>query len=915
MIALVVQAVVLSARLLGTTRVGHAVSGAAGLSFRPADSNASVVAGVFVPDVVGDYLTGGGGKWRAVVWPAAGHPPPSIGTFRDGFSARRAEDSDSVEAAYRPLGTHGCNVSKGGGGLRLQGRGKGECGLRTVDREVPLLSPFEAPVTVVLGGLWVGGGVLELRLGPLVASVRRAPGGTGVAADVRPAAGGPAVAVADVRCGRTAAEGATLRLGAGAANLSLELECTGPTRPAPTPHFFVGPGIPHGLSCPASRRQARCGGGAVTVSVTDGGVGGAAGLAVAASLGGAVGADPLRPTMAVPALPAVLWPLTDEVGGAWEPSLGEAQPLATDGLLDVTKPPFLADPTGRRDSTSALQAAVDWARAHYCAVFLPSGTFLLNDTLLLRGSPRAMATGHVPGPLPRGGATDDFLLDGVSSRYVPSFVVGDAKGKGAVLQLPPNTQGFGNPQAPKVLVDTFFLNAINRPEPNAMYNTVIVGVTVRIGDNNPGAVGVRLRGAQGSGLENVTVHAGDGLAGIVGGCGSGGAHHGITVHGGRYGLDLREAQPASTISGVTLVGQRCGAIVFSGFETLTAVGVRMVGQRGCSAVMSTLNADVTFEPGGPGDCRLPPMPTSSLHPEDGQKNNAGIAGKMVFVDSSATFQDGDGACARGRTFFSSNSTLVLQRVYLEGPADVLSGSPHFGAAPEGRVLKVTRAVRGVDPPPGPDAFQIYNPVYQNGVRSPNPDASVASLLPAGATAPSELVTAHQWPEDLPSWQSPDCINARRPPHRVAGDGKTDDWAGIQALLDAHRCVFLPRGVYLVSRTLQVMPGGALIGLAKHLTRLVAADGGLGQARHPSPGSPTVRAVVEMLPGRSPVARGSTLAFISLTAMNNHSNTSGHHVSTDCPMDHSIGRAHCCRCLLLKAHIKSKTKTKISDRTP
>ena len=44
--------------------------------------------------------------------------------------------------------------------------------------------------------------------------------------------------------------------------------------------------------------------------------------------------------------------------------------------------------------------------------------------------------------------------------------------------LPPNTQGFGNPQAPKVLVDTFFLNAINRPEPNAMYNTAIHCITL-----------------------------------------------------------------------------------------------------------------------------------------------------------------------------------------------------------------------------------------------------------------------------------------------------------------------------------------------------------------------------------------------------------------------------------------------------
>ena len=32
----------------------------------------------------------------------------------------------------------------------------------------------------------------------------------------------------------------------------------------------------------------------------------------------------------------------------------------------------------------------------------------------------------------------------------------------------------------------------------------------------------------------MTLEAGDGLAGVVGGCGSGGAHHGLLVVGGRY---------------------------------------------------------------------------------------------------------------------------------------------------------------------------------------------------------------------------------------------------------------------------------------------------------------------------------------------------------------------------------------------
>jgi hypothetical protein len=44
----------------------------------------------------------------------------------------------------------------------------------------------------------------------------------------------------------------------------------------------------------------------------------------------------------------------------------------------------------------------------------------------VRAVPRAMSTGHVPGPKKPKGATDDFLLDGVSSRYVPNYLTGQA---------------------------------------------------------------------------------------------------------------------------------------------------------------------------------------------------------------------------------------------------------------------------------------------------------------------------------------------------------------------------------------------------------------------------------------------------------------------------------------------------------
>jgi hypothetical protein len=163
----------------------------------------------------------------------------------------------------------------------------------------------------------------------------------------------------------------------------------------------------------------------------------------------------------VPAMAAVLGPVTDEAGGAHLAPLGTSQPLAGDGIIDVTKPPFDADPTGATDSTVAIQRAVDYARAHYAVAYFPVGEYLVSimivgvvrivrimriivrsaemvaqhpylhslpppppqvsDTIVVQQTFRQMATGGVPGPF-KGGITTDFLLDGVSSRYVPNYL-------------------------------------------------------------------------------------------------------------------------------------------------------------------------------------------------------------------------------------------------------------------------------------------------------------------------------------------------------------------------------------------------------------------------------------------------------------------------------------------------------------
>src|SRR6056297_3047424 len=56
-------------------------------------------------------------------------------------------------------------------------------------------------------------------------------------------------------------------------------------------------------------------------------------------------------------------------------------PATPPGILDVTKAPYFADPSGQADSTAAIQKAVNDARDTWRACYFPSGTYLISDTI------------------------------------------------------------------------------------------------------------------------------------------------------------------------------------------------------------------------------------------------------------------------------------------------------------------------------------------------------------------------------------------------------------------------------------------------------------------------------------------------------------------------------------------------------
>ena len=550
------------------------------------------------------------------------------------------------------------------------------------------------------------------------------------------------------------------------------------------------------------------------------------------------GHDPLRPPSTLPqptAMPAVE---SDEVGGLGplDLPLGVEQPISSDGFVDVTMPPFFADPSGSRDSTAALQRAIDFARWHYLAVWIPVGNYRISDTIVAKQTTRTMMTGDIPGELAHG-FTRDFLLDGVSSRYVAHYIRGEVKSDDAraTIFLPPFSIGFTNSSSPKACIDMRYINPLGQEEPNAQYNTNIIGVKIAVGVGNAGAVGLRLRAAQGSGAEDVEIifeggnEPNAGLAGIVGGCGSGGAHHSVKVVGGRYGLDLRMSQPASTITGVLLTNQSCSAIVYEGFETLTAVGINISEFHGIRAIVGG------YRPLLPpsGNCLLPVMGG------DYQKTNGIIAGRMSFIDTAISFAAPYKATSIA---FTTNRSLFLKNVWISGASHmaqfidgVAKNMQHDQDSMWTHIVMFARGENSSAYPHHPE-WILQSPTYIDGARYETGKAIIDHIEYHMPTPPSpSLIQRHSWgpPERVPCFNSNVVRNVRKPPYNAVGDGIHDDTVAVQQALDdaadvissrlppaSLEIVFLPRGIYAISSPLRVKNGVALIGVAKHLSRLV-----------------------------------------------------------------------------------------------
>src|SRR5688572_758986 len=128
------------------------------------------------------------------------------------------------------------------------------------------------------------------------------------------------------------------------------------------------------------------------------------------------------------------------------------EPSAQNGILDVTKAPYLADPTGRKDSTKAIEQAMKDARDARLVTYLPSGTYRVSETIsCIQG---AVTQDHWPfgkspvlTPTTSGESGFRFVSD-----YYPCVLMGSRRGQRSTIVLVPRSAGFGDPQRPKPLI-------------------------------------------------------------------------------------------------------------------------------------------------------------------------------------------------------------------------------------------------------------------------------------------------------------------------------------------------------------------------------------------------------------------------------------------------------------------------------
>jgi len=417
--------------------------------------------------------------------------------------------------------------------------------------------------------------------------------------------------------------------------------------------------------------------------------------------------------------------------------------LAKLGLVDITAAPFYADPTGKEDSTMAIQEAINLARDYQMVCYFPLGTYKVSDTI-------SCIQGYYQRQNDTIGSSRVFFCSLMGSGTNPA--------KRPKIFLAPNSPGFNNPNKSKYVIH-FWTRSLDRgvdeSQSNIAFNQKFTNIDIEIGEGNSGAIGIRLRGAEGSGISDSTIDATYGLIGVSGGSGSGGSHANITIIGGKIGMDLRETQPTPVLTGILLIGQTETALLYGGLQTLSAVGIKIVTK--------TTGPVIKIEP----------------------LRNEFFRGSICLIDSEIIFETSH---KDNLVISTNNRSTYLNNIYVKNASQIIMDPE--GSEIKGnlvgwiRIKEYTSRIK----PNTWKGMQYDHPIYNNGTITTN-NILVHEF---DKEPPSNLRTKHIWDNNLPFWDSIGSVNVKAPPYNAKGDGFSDDTIAIQRAINDNEIVFFQK---------------------------------------------------------------------------------------------------------------------------
>lgn len=512
------------------------------------------------------------------------------------------------------------------------------------------------------------------------------------------------------------------------------------------PRFRAGPRGPQGRPPAEQRRRARLASGASIV--------------VAATLLGAMpGCDESALLGADPSTPA---PAANPDAGAQRdgaPRPGDPPPDASVGRSSITATQvgmldFAADQrltrdemTGVVDVTAKLQAAVDAARKSYRALFIPSGRYLVSDTIRC-------------------------VLDEAASPDQPTHLIGSAI-QHPVLVLADRTPAFMG-KTPKAVVTYGTTNASHGTD--WVMEGGIRGIDFDLGAGNTGAVAVYWGSAQYTYIEDIHVEARDGFAGATGIGGANALFSGVSVNGGKHGLYLPNSSvargwgmpesPQNTIAGCTFTGQSEVPVVLWGWGGITMVGTTIVAATKVAIQMDTSSYAAVIQ-----------FPFS-------------------LVDSRIEFSRPD--AANHAIENGGHGTVSLRGVYVKGAGTVSynAGDEDLAAAaPPAEWTRVSR-YNYVDKKPRNDSKGgLYPGEHYDAVTG---GVSTAAIVDTSRAAPPvDLTSRHLW-ATTPSFEDADAVLVTTA-------------AELQSAVDSHRKVCLAKGKYELKAPLILRAETVLVG--------------------------------------------------------------------------------------------------------